>query len=102
MVGPSLHIRKELENPPPPWDDQVLRGGGRFYLSTLIEVSSWADSEGEIGKSQVIWVSIGNKQLDTTTPLWKKLDPPPKNKLLDLLWNLGKGQFSLKVTFGLL
>ena len=24
------------------------------------------------GKSQVIWVSIGNKQLD---PPWKKLDP---------------------------
>ena len=27
------------------------------------------------GKSQVIWVSIGNKQLD---PPWKKLDPPGK------------------------
>ena len=26
------------------------------------------------GKSQVIWFSIGNKQLD---PPWKKLDPPP-------------------------
>ena len=26
------------------------------------------------GKSQVIWVSIGNKQLD---PPWKKLGPPP-------------------------
>ena len=26
------------------------------------------------GKSQVIWVSIGNKQLD---PPWKELDPPP-------------------------
>ena len=25
-------------------------------------------------KSQVIWVSIGNKQLDSP---WKKLDPPP-------------------------
>ena len=25
------------------------------------------------GKSQVIWVSIGNKQLD---PPWKELDPP--------------------------
>ena len=33
-------------------------GGGRFYLSPLIVVSSWADPEGEIGKSQVIWVSI--------------------------------------------
>ena len=27
------------------------------------------------GKSQVIWVSIGIKQLD---PPWKKLDPPGK------------------------
>ena len=26
------------------------------------------------GKSQVIWVSIGNKRLD---PHWKQLDPPP-------------------------
>ena len=26
------------------------------------------------GKSQVIWVSIGNKQLDR---LWKKMTPPP-------------------------
>ena len=38
------------------------------------------------GKSQVIWVSIGNKQLDP--PLWKKLDPPWK--MLDPLWNLEK------------
>ena len=53
--------------------------GGRFYLSPLIEVPSWADPEGEIGKSQVIWVSIENNQSDTTPPpLWKKLDPPKK------------------------
>ena len=39
-------------------------GEGRFNLSPLIVVSSWADPEGETGKSQVIWVSIGNKQLD--------------------------------------
>ena len=58
-----------------PGYDQVL--GGRFYLSPPIEVSSWADPEGETGKSQVIWVSIGNKQLDTTPLLWKKLPPPP-------------------------
>ena len=37
------------------------------------------------GKSQVIWVSIGNKQLD---PPWKKLDP--LWKMLDPLWNLEK------------
>ena len=28
------------------------------------------------GKSQVLWVSIGNKQLD---PSWKKLDPTLEN-----------------------
>ena len=54
-------------------------GGGRFYSSPLIEVSPWADPEGETGKSQVIWVSIGNKQLDTTPLLWKKLDTPSEN-----------------------
>ena len=37
------------------------------------------------GKSQVIWVSIGNKQLD---PSCKKLDSPWK--MLDPLWNLEK------------
>ena len=30
------------------------------------------------GKSQFIWVSIGNKQLDPPPPPWKKLDPPGK------------------------
>ena len=32
------------------------------------------------GKSQVIWVSIGNKQLDPPPPPppWKKLDPTGK------------------------
>ena len=67
--------------------DQVL--GGQILLKPPIEVSSWADPEGETGESQVIWVSIGNKQLDTTPLLWKKLPPP--RKMLDLLWNLGKG-----------
>ena len=38
------------------------------------------------GKSQVIWVSIGNKQMD---PL-EKVGPPPPWKMLDPLWNLGK------------
>ena len=37
------------------------------------------------GKSQVIWVSIGNKQLD---PPWKNLDP--LWKMLDPLWNVEK------------
>ena len=41
------------------------------------------------GKSQVMWVSIGNKQLDPPPPPWKKLDPHPW-KMLDPLWNLGK------------
>ena len=58
-------------------------GGCRFYLSPLIEVPSWADSEGEIGKSQVIWVSIENKQSDTTPP------PPLKEVGLPPLENVG-------------
>ena len=39
-------------------------------------------------KSQVIWVSIGNKQLDTPPP--GKICPPPPWKMLDPVWNLGK------------
>ena len=43
-------------------------------------MSSWADPEGETGKSQVIWVSIGNKQLDTTPPSsGRRCPPPPEN-----------------------
>ena len=41
------------------------------------------------GKSQVIWVSIGNKQLDPpgkVGPPWKSWTPPWK--MLDPLWNL--------------
>ena len=38
-------------------------------------------------KSQVIWVSIGYKQLD---PLGKSWTPPPPWKMLDPLWNLEK------------
>ena len=63
--------------------------------NTFHQFNSSADPEGGTGvlyppppppppgKSQVIWVSIGNKQLD---PIWKKLDP--LWKLLDPLWNL--------------
>ena len=38
------------------------------------------------GKPQVIWVSIGNKQLE---PPLEKVGPPPW-KILDPLWNLEK------------
>ena len=38
------------------------------------------------GKSQVIWVSIGNKQLEPSP--WKKVGPPWK--MLDTLCNLEK------------
>ena len=38
------------------------------------------------GKSQVIWVSIGYKQLD---PL-EKVGPPPPWKMVDPVWNLEK------------
>ena len=58
-----------------------------IYTFTCMAVTSpctSADPEGgqgvrtPSGKSQVIWVSIGNKQLDP--PPWKKLDPPPPGK----------------------
>ena len=66
------------------------RLNGKSYL-LLVEIAS-ADPEGvrgsrPPGKSQVIWVSIGYKQLD---PPGKKLDPPPPWKMLDPLWNLEK------------
>ena len=72
---------------------------GSYVLSRYKEMpnisNSSADPEGgggtggsdPPGKSQVIWVSIGNKQLD---PPWKKLNPPPPWKMLDPLWNLEK------------
>ena len=41
---------------------------------------------GPPGKSQVIWVSIGNKQLDP--PPGKSWTPPPPWKMLDPLLNL--------------
>ena len=43
---------------------------------------------GPPGKSQVIWVSIGNKQLD---PL-EKVGPPP-SKMLDPLWDIENDRF---------
>ena len=48
-------------------------------ISNIIVSISSADPEGVTGgpdppgKSQVIWVSIGNKQLDPPPPPWKKL-----------------------------
>ena len=40
---------------------------------------AWGPTPPPPGKSQVIWVSVGNKQLDP--PPWKKLDPPPLMKI---------------------
>ena len=40
------------------------------------------------GKSQVIWISIGNKQKDPPPP-WEQLDPPPL-EYVGPLWNLEK------------
>ena len=52
-----------------------------FFLSHL---RTCADPDGAAptGKSQVIWVSLENKQLDphprkSWTPSWKMLDPSP-------------------------
>ena len=64
----------------------------------------WADPEEGVppGKSQVIWVSIGNKLLDLSWKMldphpWKMLDPPPgkcwtppppgKWETYNFLWN---------------
>ena len=52
------------------------------------------------GKSQVIWVSIGNKQLDPSPP--PPPPPPPPGKNLDHLRNLEKCYFSLKLIIWLL
>ena len=52
------------------------------------------------GKSQIIWVSIGNKQLDPPPGKSWTLPPPPW-KMLDPLRNLEKWQFSLKLTIWL-
>ena len=73
----------------------LASGDSCFLLITLIWVQTvckgyqpGADPEGgdrgsgpPPGKSQVTWVSIGNKQLD---PPWKMLDP---------LWNLENDSF---------
>ena len=43
------------------------------------------------GKSQDIWVSIGNKQLDPPGKSWTRPPPPPPPwKMFDPLWNLEK------------
>ena len=59
-----------------------------LYKEDFIHILRKCGSRGgdrRSGKSQVICVSIGNKQLD---PPWKKLDPPWK--MLDPLLNLEK------------
>ena len=68
-----------------------------FCSQTKLWLSPSADPEGGTGgpdppgKSQVIWVCLGNKQLDPPPPPpWKMLDPPPPWKMLDPLWNLEK------------
>ena len=68
---------------------------GKFLYKILYKWAS-ADPEGRgaggpdpPGKSQVIWVSIGNKQLDPPPPPLEKVGPPPW-KILDPLWNLEK------------
>ena len=48
---------------------------------------------GPLGKLQVIWVSIGNKQLDTPEevgPPWKMLEP---------IWNLEKMIVFFKINY---
>ena len=57
----------------------------RTYVKASADLKGGQGVRAPPGKSQVIWVSIGNKELDPTpgkslTP-WKMLDP---------LWNLEK------------
>ena len=69
----------------------------KYKMLTYSVVAKWqsasADPEGgtrgpdPLGKSQVIWVSIGNKQLDPPTPgkcwnPWKMLDPSGTLKII--------------------
>ena len=76
------------------WMCSLLIKNIRTILKIVCLLTS-ADPEGGTGgpdpppgKSQVIWVHIGNKQLDPPPPPWKKLDDPWK--MLDPLWNLEK------------
>ena len=66
--------------------------GDRIILQTgkLNKSQPSADPEGggargpdPPGKSQVIWVSIGNKQLDPTPPPLEKVGPPPEDLNLE-------------------
>ena len=62
----------------------MIMAGRSVHLTTLLHGQAWtstsADPEGDLdppGKSQVIWVSIGNKQLDPPAKRWT---PPPPGK----------------------
>ena len=61
----------------------MVMAGRSVHLTTLLHGQAWtstsADPEGDLdppGKSQVIWVSIGNKQLDPPAKRWT---PPLEN-----------------------
>ena len=77
------------------FDSQIRPGPGGEGVQILFKPpyrsAHMGGFRGETGKSQVIWVSIENKQSDMTPPLNEVGPPPPPRKMLDLLWNLGKG-----------
>ena len=69
--------------------------GRQLYRTKKESDGASGDPEGGTGgpdpppeKSQVIWVSIGIKQLDPPPPPLEKVGPPWK--MLDPLWNLEK------------
>ena len=77
---------RQFQGMPRMFDEKIINQKGTFFLflnrNIAYHAHRWAasaDPEGGTGgpdppgKSQVIWVSIGNKQLD---PPWKKFDPP--------------------------
>ena len=60
------------------------RAGALIFCLQVSGMTTSADPEGgqgvrtPLGKSQVIWVSTGNKQQFDSPPPWKKLDPAGK------------------------
>ena len=69
----------------------VNRHSGHINQPTHARFQSGGRGSGPPGKSQVIWVSIGNKQLDP--PPLEKVGPPPPWKTLDPLGPLKRIDF---------
>ena len=63
-----------------------IKGWGfALLILSQVQIQRGDRGSGPPVKSQVLWVSIGNKKLDS---LEKVGPPPPPWKMLDPLWNL--------------